>query len=543
MRDVIPALLLLAVTATAQHQHSSPKVSPGQLMPGFGEINHPVTTTSAEAQKFFNQGLALIYGFNHDEAYKSFKRASELDPQMAMAHWGMAITLGANINLPSVPEREKSAYDAIQKALSLASKASPPEKDYIAALATRYSSDPNADLKKLSVDYKNAMGELARKYPDDLDAATIYAESMMNLRPWQLWTKDGKPAEGTEEIVATLESVLKRDPNHLGANHYYIHAVEASRNPERALPSASRLEKLAPASGHLVHMPAHIYIQTGDFDASARSNSEAALADEVYIRGTGATGIYPAMYYSHNLHFLLESHNRAGRFLAARRAAARLEANVQRHISQMAMLEAFLPSSVFVLAYFNQWDEMLRMPAPDARFATAKAFWRYGRVLAFAARGKLDEAEKERQAFEDLKNQIPEDAPWGTTNATRHVLNVASVALDARLARSKRDAKAEIEAWKKAVEMEDLLNYDEPPAWYYPVRQSLGGALLRAGRSEEAEEVFRAAVERSPRNGRLLFGLVESLKAQNKRQAAALVQKQFLEAWKRADTKLRIEDL
>ncbi len=536
--------LALVCAASAQHTgHSSPATKSGAMMAGFGVHHHRVTTKSAAAQKLFDQAMALLFGFNHDEAYRSFKRASETDPQMAMAFWGMALVLGANINLPSIPDREKAAYENIQKALSLASGASQHERDYIRALAKRYSNDKNADLNRLAVDYKNAMGELARKYPDDLDAATLYAESMMNLRPWRLWTKDGKPAEGTEEIVAVLESVLKRDPNHIGANHYYIHAVEASPNPERALPSASRLEKLAPASGHLVHMPAHIYIQTGDFDRSAKSNTEAALADEAYIRKTGAKGIYPAMYYSHNLHFLLESHNRAGRFLDARRAAARLEANVHRHISEMEMLEAFLPSSVFVLAYFNRWDEMLRLPAPEARFATTKAFWHYGRAIAFAVRGKPDDAEKERRELLDLKNKIPEDAAWGVNNSVRGVLNLAMIVLDARMAQSKRDFAAAIDKWEKAVEEEDALGYDEPPAWYYPVRQSLGAALVQAGKAEEAEKVFRTALDRAPRNGRLLFGLMESLKAQGKPEAAALVQKQFEEAWKNADTKLKIEDL
>ena len=544
-RFVITLLLLaLASSASAQHTgHSSPATKSGAIMPGFGEHYHPVTTSSAAAQKLFNQGMALLYGFNHDEAYRSFKRASETDPQMAMAFWGMALVLGANINLPSIPDREKAAYEHIQKAMSLASGASQHERDYIQALAKRYSNDKNADLNKLAVDYKNAMGQLARKYPDDMDAATLYAESMMNLRPWRLWTKDGKPAEGTEEILAVLESVLKHDPYHIGANHYYIHAVEASPNPERALPSASRLEKLAPASGHLVHMPAHIYIQTGDFDRSAKSNTEAALADEAYIRKTGAKGIYPAMYYSHNLHFLLESHNRAGRFLDARRAAARLEANVKRHITEMEMLEAFLPSSVFVLAYFNKWDDLLRMPAPAARFMTTKAFWHYGRGLAFAAKGKLDDAGKEQRTLIELKNKIPEDVAWGVNNSARGVLNLAVIVLDARMAQSRRDFAAAVDGWKRAVEEEDALGYDEPPAWYYPVRQSLGAALLQAGKAEEAEKVFRAALERAPRNGRLLFGLMESLKAQGRGEAASLVQKQFEQAWKNADTKLKIEDL
>ena len=258
------AVLFVATAICTIAQAKDAPAPLAQLMSGLGEVHHPVSTKNRQAQQFFDQGLKLVYGFNHDEARRSFQRAAELDPKLAMAWWGVALTLGPNYNLPVDPEREKAGYDAVQRALALQENASEPERAYINALAVRYSNDPKADLHKLDADYKEAMGKLAAHYPDDLDAATLYAESAMNLHPWQLWLPDGKPNEGTEEIVATLESVLKRDPNHLGANHYYIHAVEASPHPERALPSAARLEKLAPAAGHLVHMPAHIYARVGD---------------------------------------------------------------------------------------------------------------------------------------------------------------------------------------------------------------------------------------------------------------------------------------
>src|SRR5438105_11413118 len=281
------------------------KNEPGpRLMPGLGDVHHPVSTKNREAQQFFDQGLKLVYGFNHDEARRSFQRAAGLDPKLAMAWWGVALTLGPNYNLPVDLEREKAGYDAVQRAISLQENASEPERAYINALNLRYSNNPKADLHQLDVDYKNAMSKLKEHYPDDLDAATLYAESAMNLRPWQLWLADGKPNEGTEEIVGVLESVLKRDPNHLGANHYYIHAVEASPHPERALPSAARLEKLAPAAGHLVHMPSHIYARVGDHFASAHCNEVAAKADQKFLAGTRQGGVYPLMYYSHNLHFL-----------------------------------------------------------------------------------------------------------------------------------------------------------------------------------------------------------------------------------------------
>src|SRR5437763_12690215 len=271
------------------------------LMAGLGEVHHPVSTKNPQAQQFFDQGLKLVFGFNHDEAGRSFQRAAELDPKLAMAWWGVALTLGPNYNLPVDPEREKAGCEAAQRAVALQANASEPEKAYINAVAVRYSNDPKADLPALDVAYKEAMGKLSARYPDDLDAATLYAESAMNLHPWHLWSPDGKPNEGTEEIVFTLESVLKRDPNHLGANHYYIHAVEASPQPERALPSANRLTKLAPNAGHLTHMPAHIYARVGDHAASAHCNQLAAAADRKFLAATGQEGVYPLMYYSHNL--------------------------------------------------------------------------------------------------------------------------------------------------------------------------------------------------------------------------------------------------
>src|SRR3972149_1064764 len=287
----------LAFAQNAGHNHPSTDAKPAVLMSGLGEQHHPVSTKNPEAQRFFDQGLTLIFAFNHEEAVRSFKRAAELDPQLPMAYWGMALALGPNINLDVDPEREKAAYEAVQKALALSAKAPEQERAYIAALSKRYSIDPKADLKKLAVDYKNAMGELVKRYPDDLDAATLYAESMMDLRPWQLWNKNGTPVEGTEEIVTVLESVLKRNPNHIGANHYYIHSVEASPHPEIALPSAERLKTLVPAAGHLVHMPAHIYMRTGDYEAAVQANKAGAEADQAYIKSRGGEGIYPIMYH------------------------------------------------------------------------------------------------------------------------------------------------------------------------------------------------------------------------------------------------------
>lgn len=296
-----------------------------------------------------------------------------------------------NYNLPVDPERERAGYDALQRAIALKENASEPERAYIGALAVHYSNDPHVDLYALDVAYKNAMAKLSARYPDDLDAATFYAESLMNLNPWKLWSHDGKPAEGTEEIVSVLESVLKRDPNHLGANHYYIHAVEASLHPERALPSAMRLEKLAPMAGHLVHMPAHIYARVGDHFTSARCNEMAAAADRKFLAETHELGVYPLMYYSHNLHFLAYADCMRGNFAEAKRAAAELLANVQPAIKEMPMLEGFLPTPMIVLFAFERWDDILKLPAPDPSLITTTAVWRSLRGMACANIGKTAE--------------------------------------------------------------------------------------------------------------------------------------------------------
>jgi tetratricopeptide (TPR) repeat protein len=505
------------------------------LMAGLGEVHHPVSTKNPQAQQFFDQGLKLVFGFNHDEARRSFQRAAELDPKLAIAWWGVALTLGPNYNLPVDPEREKAGYEAAQRALALQANASEPEKAYINAVAVRYSNDPKADLPALDVAYKEAMGKLSARYPDDLDAATLYAESAMNLHPWHLWSPDGKPNAGTEEIVAVLESVLKRNPDHLGANHYYIHAVEASLHPERALPSAQRLEKLAPAAGHLVHMPAHIYARLGDHAASAKRNEVAAAADEKYIKTTGLTpGVYSLMYYSHNLHFLAYAACMDGSLDEAKKAAARLVANVSPHVKEMPMLEGFLPAPMLVLVAFERWDDILRLPAPDASLGITNAIWHFARGVAQAAKGNLPEAEREQNLFREGAAKIPADATYDMLNKTADVVKVPDNLLTAAIARAKKDSKTAIDTLNKAVAAEDALNYSEPPSWFPTVRPLLGRVLLAERQLEEAEKVFRADLDRSPRDGRALAGLRDTLKAQGRDYEAAQLDQQYRASWKTA---------
>ncbi|MDT5061416.1 MAG: hypothetical protein QOH63_1875 [Acidobacteriota bacterium] len=515
---------------------------PATLMSGLGSFHHAVSTTNKEAQRFFDQGFTLVYAFNHEAAVRSFKRAAELDPQMAMAYWGIALALGPNINLDVDPEREKAAYDAVQKALALAAKAPENERAYINALAKRYSTDPKADLRKLAVDYKNAMGELVKQFPDDLDAATLYAESGMDLRPWQLWMKDGKPAEGTEEIVAVLEAVLRRNPNHIGAIHYYIHAVEASPHPERALAYVAKLPANVPAAGHLVHMPAHIYMRTGDYDNAARSNEVAAKADEAFFKLTGTAGMYPVMYYNHNLHFLAIAYSMEGRFNDAMRAANQLESNVGPHVKEIPMLEGFMTTSTLMLVRFRRFDDILKLPQADPSRPATSAVQHFARGMAYAATGKVEDASNELKAFNETRKAIPAEASFGL-NPASSILQIAENVLGARIATAKHDNNAAIVLLRKAVETEDSLAYDEPPAWFLPVRESLGGTLMLNGDYMEAEKVFRADLEKNLHSGRSLFGLMESLKAQHKQQAAALIRKEYESAWKNADVKLDLGEL
>jgi tetratricopeptide (TPR) repeat protein len=545
---LIIVLLLVPLCAAAFAQQSDMRMKmgtaekPATLMSGLGSLHHPVSTTNIEAQRFFNQGLSLVFAFNHDEAVRSFKRAALLDPQLAMAWWGVALALGPNINMDVDLAREQAAYDAAQKALSLSAKSSDAERGYIEALSKRYSIDPKSNLKKLALDYKNAMGELVKKYPDDLDAAVLYAESAMDLRPWQLWSADGKPAEGTEEIIAVLESVLRRNPNHAGAIHYYIHTVEASPNPERALAYAPKLAQLMPAAGHLVHMPAHIYQRTGDYEEAARSNEDAAAADRGYLKNASGPGIYGLMYYSHNLHFLTIAYSMQGRLIDSVNASKQLDGNVSPAVKEMPMLEGFLTVTPLIYVRFNRWDDIQKLRQTDPSLPGLGAICHFARGMAYASGGDVAKAENERTAFANAAKSIPAGTMFGLNPASR-IISIAENVLNARIASARGDSKGTTESLRKAIELEDALAYDEPPAWFLPVREMLGGALMKQSDFAAAEQVFRDDLQRNRRNGRSLFGLMESLKAQKKDYAASMVQREFETAWKNADVKLTIQDL
>jgi tetratricopeptide (TPR) repeat protein len=538
-------LAVLLASASAAQTPLAPAQKPAVLFSGLGSHHHPIQTASPQAQKFFDQGLILIFGFNHEEAFRSFEAAAALDQRAPMPHWGMALALGANYNDPEPEaERLKKAHAEVEKALVLSDGGAENERAYAEALSRRYVVDPgSAEKAKLARDYAAAMREVSARYPDDLDAATIYAESLMNLHPWKLWKSDGTPGPDTLEIVAVLESVLKRDPSHPGANHYYIHAVEASRQPEKALVSAARLETLVPSAGHLVHMPAHIYMRTGDYLAAEKSNAAAAEVDRQYIRETGAQGFYPAMYYDHNVHFQSSAAAMAGRYAEAKKAGDALFAAALPGVGEMAMLEQYLLQPTFVALRFRKWNEILQMPDPGPTLPLFRATWLYARAMAAAAAGDSEKAEVIREAFVLARDALPPGTLGGPQNSGAALLAIASSVLDARIAEAKGDRETALASWEKAVAAEDALAYDEPPPWYYPVRESLGAALLRDGQAGEAERVFRADLERNPRNGRSLFGLWKSLEAQKKSADAEWARAQFETAWKVADTKARLEDL
>ncbi len=543
-------VLVAPSLAIAQQDMSMPaKPAMPTMMEGVSNLHHPVSTANPEAQKYFDQGLRLIYAFNHDEATAAFKHAAELDPKLAMAWWGIAECTGPNYNDPASEDRFRAAHDDVQKAVDLAASANSAitenERGYIAALALRFPADPKADMHQHAEMYRDSMRDLAKRFPDDLDAAVLFAEAAMNLHPWGLWHHDGTPEAGTLEIVTTLESVLKRSPNHIGAIHYYIHTVEASQNPERALAAANRLAALAPAAGHLVHMPAHIYVRTGDFDAAVATNVSAAAADEKYLAASGSQGMYGAMYYSHNLHFIATAGAMAGRYQQAKEAADKLSAHVAPIVKDVPPLEGFMTVPLGVLARFQKWDDILAMPQPDASLKSVTTFWHYDRGLAFAAKGKLTDAQREYAAVAATVDATPADMIFAmpVNNKAKAVLSIARDVLGAKIAMAQHDAAKAMTLLQQAVATQDSLIYDEPPDWYFPVREALGGVLLATGDAAGAEKVFRADLEINPRNGRSLFGLREALKAQKRDYDAGLVNAQFEEAWKTADVSLSAEDL
>jgi tetratricopeptide (TPR) repeat protein len=508
------------------------------LLGNLGSYHRAIKTTSADAQQFFDEGLTLLYGFNHEESFKSFEIAAAKDPASPMPHWGMSLALGTNINDIAPADRLTRAHAHLAEAAKRKSAGSDVEQGLVDALARRYVADSSGDQTVREQAYSSAMGALAKKFPDDNDVATLYAESLMNLRPWRLYTKDGEPEPGTTQIVAALEAVMTRAPNHPGANHYYIHAVEASKSPERALPQAARLETLVPGAGHLVHMPAHVYIRTGDYAKSAKSNADAAAVDEKYFKATGAgEGLYPMMYYTHNLQFESAAAMFAGNLAQARRAAQRTVNIADPMADQMVMIEPFAAQDLSVLVRFGEWPAILEKKAPASTRVMQTALHHFARGAALAATGKVVEAEAELVSLKSASGRIPKDAMVGAANTAPDVAAVAVADLTARIADAKGDRAAAIKGFTAAIALEDKLGYNEPPDWLMPERERLGAVLLKAGRFAEAEKVFRADLEKNVGNPRSLYGLYRALEGQ-KKAAAAEARTNFDKAWGGADVTL-----
>lgn len=502
------------------------------LYTDLGSHHKRISTRVAATQQYFDQGLRLVYGFNHAEAIRSFTHAAELDPTCAMCYWGIALAHGPHVNAPMDQASGVAAYAAVQNALALRSHATAQERAYIEALAQRYEADPPADRARLDASYSRAMGQVAKTYPKDLDAATLYAESLMDLRPWNYWRPDGTPYPGTKEIVQQLERVLTRNPHHPGACHYYIHAVEAV-NPKAAVPCAERLARLMPGAGHLVHMPAHIFIRVGRWNDAVQANHHAIHADEEFIDGQRPMGVYPLAYYPHNIHFFAFASTMAGRSTQAIEAAKTLTSKVNLDAArQVGLLQEMLPYHALTLTTFGKWDEVLAAPLPpeDLRFSYAMAS--YARGVAHAAKGEWAEVQAALDAVTAIDAATPEGAEGKTA------LSIAVHALSGELATRRGDLDAGIDHFREAAKIEDGGLYFEPPKWYYPIRHSLGAALVKAGRSAEAEKVYREDLRRFPENGWSLFGLAQALRAQEKNTEAAAADARFRRAWTGADVTL-----
>jgi tetratricopeptide (TPR) repeat protein len=504
-----------------------------------GVHTFPVTTRNRRAQLFMNQGLNLTYGFNHAEAGRAFAEAARLDPTCAMAYWGQALVLGPNINAAMAPEDEPKALELVQKAVALKGRASARERAYIDALAARYTGKAD-DRGSANAAFANAMRNVVKAFPKDTDARTILAESLMDLRPWNYWTRDGVAYEETREVQASLEQVLARNRNHPGALHLWIHLWEATDTPERAEAEADRLLPLMPGAGHIVHMPAHIYQRVGRHADVISSNIAAAKADEDYIAQCRAQGLYPLGYYPHNLHFIWMGASASGQRKLALDSAQRIVQAIPRQaLDTVPILQGFLVVPYWAMVRFGEWDAILADQGPQHETAFTRAAWRYARAMALTARGRLDDAEVELGQLKllvsdpELKKQVT-----FSNNSGYAIMRIAPEVVAGEIAAKRKDWDAATLHLERAIRYEDSLIYQEPADWHAPVRQNLGAVLLDAGRPDEAEAVFWEDLKKYPENGWALIGLMQALKAQRKDADAALVESRFRKVWKDADVKL-----
>ena len=542
----IPAHALAQAPQAGGHVHyaeppAQQATATGAIAPrlqNLGTHTFPVSTRNRQAQLFINQGLNLAYAFNHAEARRAFREAARLDPNLAMAYWGQALVLGPNINALMEPNEEPNAYELVQKAMSLKSRASARERAYIDALAQRYSGAA-ADRKPRDQAYADAMRGVHRQFPQDLDAAMLYVESVMDLRPWGYWQRDGTPHEGTAEIVALTEQVMAKNPRHPAALHMYIHLMEATTTPGKAERAADTLLTLMPAAGHMVHMPGHIYQRIGRYADAMKSNELAIAADEDYIAQCRAQGLYPMGYYPHNIHFLWFAASSDGQSRVAIESGRKLAAKIDDEtLKAVPMLAGFRLVPYYALTRFGHWDEMLKEPEPPAFSPVLRATWHYTRGLALVATGRTDEAAAQLELLKGLLADEAMKQPLFSPNLAGSVLAAAPEVLQAEIDAARGSFDSAITHLERAVRLEDSLVYTEPSEFHYPPRHALGAILLEAGRPAEAETVYWEDLRRNQDNGWALFGLMQALRAQNNTADAALIETRFTKAWARSDVRL-----
>ncbi len=550
-RNIMVAVVVVVLAAVGFYTYrhlkpAAPDLAPvgATLLEGLGDYSMPVTSSGPDVQRWFDQGLAMTYGFNHDAAERSFLKAAELDSDCAMCWWGAALVLGPHVNSTMDPANNAKAWDRLQRAQDAADDATEQEQAFIAALSARYAAEPPENRRPLDEAYAEAMGKLAAEYPDNLDAVTLHAESLMDLQPWDYWDAAGEPKGHTAEVVSQLESVIARDPEHAGALHLYVHAVEASPDPARGVAAADRLRELLPGSGHLVHMPAHIYARVGRYHDSVIANQKAILADDNYLAiCKPGPGVYPLSYVPHNHHFLWFAATMEGASAIALDAARTTgEKTSDPQLMRTPGFEAMQNFSLTPLlanVRFGRWQQVVDTPKPADDLPYMQAMWHYAQAMAASGQGRMEDAKAHHAALVPATTNpvIEKMMAWDRYSLVGGV-RIAERFVSAELARAAKDFDAAIAALNEAVTLEDTLPYDEPPAWHWPARQALGAMLLAAGRPAEAETAYRDELKRNPENGWSLHGLERALRAQGRKAEAQQIAARFAAAWAHADVAL-----
>jgi tetratricopeptide (TPR) repeat protein len=510
------------------------------LFKGLGKLHYAITTRSSAAQKYFNQGLTLLYAFNHGEAGRSFMEVIRLDSSCAMAWWGMGMVLGPNYNVPLNPTTLTEINNAMDKAVALSGNATPKEKALINALAKRFPRTEVKDMGPYNAAYAQAMKEAHEQFPNDMDIAALYADALMNEHPWDLFEKNGPAKPWTGNILSTIEKILAKDPNHPGANHLYIHAMEASPEPSKALPSADKLQDMIPAAGHMVHMPSHIYIRTGHYHKGVLTNEKAVEVDSTYVAQCKATGFYPMLLYPHNIHFMAACAFLEGNSKKALDAAWKISRKADRkYLSELATVQHYYIIPYYVMVHLGKWNDILNLPMPGESLKYPRAIWHYARGMAYAAKNDLENAGSELASVKKyLEDESLKSFRIWDLNSAHEVINIAALILEAEIAMFKKQYDQSVTLLQKAVVIEDGLMYQEPPDWFFSTRHSLGHVLLQAGRYAEAEKVYLDDMKTYPENGWALIGLYNSFKGQGKTSDADAVKKRFDQAWQWSDIKI-----